>query len=411
MESPTGSRSVPLRGALRPLALPPVDVKVVLRNRDGDTESVSCTVVDAAKHLCRINNIPLLRERPTFGDVIVATPGRDGLLGFRRTHAAGGFRWGALEYAERTRLAPLVEWLEHTRGVKTEGFSAPDGEASGIVGLAIPRYVDPKELFARTEYAFPGVWRLGRRPTRDGSPQSYAGAVTEALHPTLFDRDVVRLRMLIAEGADVNAEDEHGQTPAFLAVCLEDAKLLTLLRDAGANLLARNTFGQTTLQFAVGDGLIEIVKMVLAAGSDPNDQANADRMTALHIASLRDKVVAARLLLRAGARVGLRDREDRTALMCAATNGNVDTGRVLLPYCTPRDRNDALVVAAKQGSLPMVKLLLSAGADPHHRSPDGTTALSLAWANKKATSIVKVLVKAAGEPKGTGNATSAEPAR
>jgi len=236
MESPARSHPVPRRGALRPVDLPPGEVKVVLRNRAGETESVWCTVVDLAKNLYRIANIPFLRERPTFGDVIVATRGRDGLLALRRTHAGGGFRWGTLEYAEGTRFAPMVDWLEHTRGVKTEGLVAPEGEASGIVGLAIPRHVDPKELFARTEDAFPGVWRLGCRPTRDGRPQTRASAVTEALFPALYDRDLPRLRALIAEGADVNAMDRDGHSPAFLAVGLEDVKLLTVLRDAGADL-------------------------------------------------------------------------------------------------------------------------------------------------------------------------------
>jgi len=128
MESAAGNSSLPRGGASSPLDLPRVEVKVVLRSRAGENESVWCTVVDPAKNLYRIDNIPFLRERPTLGDVIVATPGRDGLLGFRRTHAGGGFRWGALEYAEGIRFAPLVDWLEHS-GVKAEGLFAAEGKA------------------------------------------------------------------------------------------------------------------------------------------------------------------------------------------------------------------------------------------------------------------------------------------
>ena len=400
MVSPAGNPPIPRRGALRPLDLPPVDVKVVLRNRAGETELVWCTVVDPAKNLYRIANIPFLRERPTFGDVIVATRGRDGLLALRRTHTGGGFRWGALEYAEGTRLAPMVDWLEHTRGVKTEGLVAPEGEASGIVGLAIPRHVDPKELFARTEYAFPGVWRLGCRPTRDGSPQSYARAVTDALFPALYARDLPRLRALIAEGADVNAVDKNGHTPAFLAVSLEDVKFVAVLRDAGANLLAWSSYGQSALICAAAEGPVEVVKMILAAGADPNEQERLFGMTPLHLAALRNHAAVLTLLLRAGGCTSLRDDDGRTALMCAAGSGSVDAARVLLPSCSVSDRSEALRVATKNASLRMAKLLLAAGADPLEKDPDGTSALSLAWASKKAPGIVKLLANAAS------NATS-----
>jgi Ankyrin repeats (3 copies) len=217
----------------------------------------------------------------------------------------------------------------------------------------------------------------------------YAHPATPELFPTLFDHDVPRLRKLIAEGADVNALDEHGQTPALLAVCLEDVKLLTVLRDAGANLLARNTLGQTTLQFAAGDGPIEILKMVLAAGADPDDQRDRYRRTALHLAAIRNRSHAATLLLEAGARVDLRDWEDQTPLMGAAANGSLDAARVILPRCAPSDRDEALLVAAGSASLAMVKLLLGAGADPGYVSPGGDTALKVAW--KKNAKVVKLL--------------------
>jgi len=226
-------------------------------------------------------------------------------------------------------------------------------------------------------------------PSSTNRLPEYAHPATSELFPALFDHDVPRLRRLIAEGADVNALDEQGQTPALLAVCLEDMKLLTVLRDAGANLLARNTLGQTTLQFAAGDGPIEILHMVLAAGADPDDQWDRYRRTALHLAAIRNRSHAATLLLEAGARVDLRDWEDQTPLMGAAANGSLDAARVILPRCAPSDRDEALLVAAGSASVAMVKLLLGAGADPGYVSPGGDTALKVAW--KKNAKVVKLL--------------------
>jgi ankyrin repeat protein len=107
------------------------------------------------------------------------------------------------------------------------------------------------------------------------------------------------------------------------------------------------------------------------------------------------------LLLRAGGRTSLRDSEDRTALMCAAENASADAARVLVPSCSGSDRSEALRVATKHASLPMVKLLLAAGADPVETAPDGTSALSLAWASKKVPGIVKLLAKAASKATST----------
>jgi hypothetical protein len=135
METAAGSRAVTRRGASRPLDLLRIEVKVVLHSHAGAAESVWCTVVDPARNLYRVASIPSLCERPTFGNLIVAPPGRDGIPGYRRTHALGGYRHDAIEYADSASLGPLVNWPGHTRGVKAEGFGTPTAEAPCTVGL------------------------------------------------------------------------------------------------------------------------------------------------------------------------------------------------------------------------------------------------------------------------------------
>src|SRR5580704_725522 len=131
-----------LRVSSRDMASPspkPALAKVNLRNREGETESVWCTVVDAAKGLFRVVNIPMLRVRPTYGDVIVATPDREGMLTLRRTHKVGGYWVDALEYKHKATFQPLVTWLEKTHGIVCEGIEGPQGDSPGVIAVAVPK--------------------------------------------------------------------------------------------------------------------------------------------------------------------------------------------------------------------------------------------------------------------------------
>jgi ankyrin repeat protein len=378
----------------------PALAKVNLRNREGETESVWCTVVDAAKGLFRIVNIPMLRVRPTYGDVIVATPDREAGLAFRRTHKIGGYWVDVLEYKHKATFQPLAAWLEKTHGIVCEGIEGPQGDSPGVLGVAVPKGVSYSVVGKGIDARFPDVWPLGSRPEESQKEPSPARTRTAALHHAVKNGDVKALRKALADGAKVNAKNEQGQTPALVAAMRGDAKTLTALRSAGANLRVRNDAGDTGLHLAAADGQTAIARVLLAAGVDPNDRRNRFQAAPLHLAAIRDQADAAKLLLRAGARLDLRDHDDLTPLMCAAGRSSMKTARVLLPQCAGKDRSEALQVAARAGDLAMVKLLLVAGADAAYRSPRGNTALMLARSNKKAKSVVKLLAELAVSSKG-----------
>ncbi len=82
----------------------PAHAKVRFSNREGMVESVWCTVVDAARGLFRVNNLPMFRQRPTYNDVIVATEDRD------------GSRAGAPHLSERRRWTMAVDPNSLTSG-------------------------------------------------------------------------------------------------------------------------------------------------------------------------------------------------------------------------------------------------------------------------------------------------------
>jgi ankyrin repeat protein len=121
--------------------------------------------------------------------------------------------------------------------------------------------------------------------------------------------------------------------------------------------------GDIRLPDAAMRGDVTAVKSLLKENVDVN-AAQGDGNTALHWAVYRDDLETARLLIRAGAKIDSRTRV-----------GDI----------TP------LLLAAKNGSGPMIGLLLKAGADTNAPNANGTTPLMLAAASGK-TDALKVLL-------------------
>lgn len=72
----------------------------------------------------------------------------------------------------------------------------------------------------------------------------------------------------IASGADVNARDPFGQTPLMYAVTLSQVGMMTALIDAGADVHARSDAGWTALHYAARDASKpQVVEVLLGAGA------------------------------------------------------------------------------------------------------------------------------------------------
>ncbi|HIX19574.1 MAG TPA: ankyrin repeat domain-containing protein [Candidatus Akkermansia intestinigallinarum] len=135
----------------------------------------------------------------------------------------------------------------------------------------------------------------------------------------------------------------------------------TSRRDARAKLQAQGIepaqYNRELLK-AVAEGKPGRLKLLLAAGADPNTRQNQD--SALFIAAYEGHTDCLNALLEAGADVNARNFDTQTALFKAAQKGH--------PSC--------------------VKALLAAGADVNAKDPDGWQALHVA----KSPAIIKALL-------------------
>lgn len=154
---------------------------------------------------------------------------------------------------------------------------------------------------------------------------------------------------LINRGMDVNSVDPAGNTLLHVAARNGNVRLLEILLKGKANPNARNRVGDSPLMLAAYNGKQPAIDFLLAAGAELNHTG----WTPLHYAVFAEQAEMVSYLLLKGANVDARAPNEQTALMLAAKNGN----------------------------LAIVKLLLNAKADAALIDQHGDTPLTLAQKN------------------------------
>ncbi|GAA2235222.1 hypothetical protein GCM10010232_22450 [Streptomyces amakusaensis] len=163
----------------------------------------------------------------------------------------------------------------------------------------------------------------------------------------------------------------------FEAVHEGDEDAVVRLLRSGVPAGTADEDGETALYRAATDNRTGIVRLLLAAGADP-DRASGDTEEdgdgdgdgggdlPLCGAAVWDHEETVRALLAAGARPDLREAHGLTALVWAVTRGNGRTVRALLEFGADPELPDGhgvppLVLAARRGSWPVVRALLDRG--------------------------------------------------
>ena len=86
----------------------------------------------------------------------------------------------------------------------------------------------------------------------------------------IASRDLIRVQSLIAQRADVNAEDALGEVPMQVAAQSKTPAIVVALLKAGANVNGQGRWGPSPLQMSVemSEGNAEIAKQLIEAGAD-----------------------------------------------------------------------------------------------------------------------------------------------
>ncbi|HZX06763.1 ankyrin repeat domain-containing protein [Kribbella sp.] len=216
------------------------------------------------------------------------------------------------------------------------------------------------------------------------------------------------VRLLIAGGADRNKPAVNdGTTPVQAAKTRGQTAVSAALADGHqASGLQDGRAAADALLAAASSGDADKVAAALAAGA-PIESRDDRRRTALLLASLNDRVDAARLLVQLGADPDAQDDRKDSAWLVTGVTGSVAMLETLLPAnpdLTLRNRFGGISVipASERGHVDYVRRVVKTKIDVNHVNDLGWTALLEAIILGKGTKpwqdIVQILVDAGADP-------------
>jgi len=134
--------------------------------------------------------------------------------------------------------------------------------------------------------------------------------------------------LLLQRGAQIHAKDTFGQTPLHIAAYVGNAPLVELLLKKGAHTGSADKNGRNPLHLAAWGNHLKVVEMLLAAGASA-DHRDSAAFTPLHLAVTKreDTSNTLRALISHGADVNARERSGETPLFYAR---NIETVKTLI---------------------------------------------------------------------------------
>jgi len=190
--------------------------------------------------------------------------------------------------------------------------------------------------------------------------------------------DLAKVRLLVAQGANVNARPENDRTALLVAASYpHTVDLLRLLLDHGADLRAQDKGGATALALALRSADVEVVRFLVERGLDPNALAPAAQSAGLarHDPATVNYLIAQLPkpfpnVLNIAATWQPAPLIARWIQLGADVNATNAAQYARTPVMT--------AVASETESIDSLKLLLDRGADPNAKMTEGESPLDLA---------------------------------
>ena len=189
---------------------------------------------------------------------------------------------------------------------------------------------------------------------------NYTFGIT-ALHFAIANNNLNLVQLLIDAGADINAEDNNGETPLFYAC--DNLTIVQLLIDAGADIHKTTEDNINVLHLALFRRNLELIKLLVNSGADVNSPYYSTKEFSPLFSILEydfyfeyknydNDLEIIKILVNAGAKLDLVNKEHNWS---------------------------ALIAAARYGrDVEILEFLLKSGANPQVKDKNGWRALDYA---------------------------------
>jgi ankyrin repeat protein len=195
---------------------------------------------------------------------------------------------------------------------------------------------------------------------------------------------------LIDSGADPNRANAYEITPLWLAATNRSPAMTEMLLSHEADATLKMSHGENAVMAAARSGDAASIRLLLAAGADPNASEELQGETALMWAAAENHGEAIRALVAGGANPDQQGKPLDLAPMDWVQIGMVST---LLPV----GGWSPLMYAARENAPDAALALAEVGADLDLRDADGTTALGFAIMNRH-YDLAALLLESGADP-------------
>ena len=173
---------------------------------------------------------------------------------------------------------------------------------------------------ARTPQAEPGP--EASDPTAASPALSGPELITQ-LTSSAFDGNIKGVKDAIEAGADVNGIDEEGRTALMFSSFNGFSEIVLLLLDEGASIDRRDPMGRTSLLYAATGPFPETVRILLDKGAEPNVVDSDEHFSPLMHAAAEGNLDVVKILLKAGSDHTLKDVDGDNAATFARQAGHI----------------------------------------------------------------------------------------
>lgn len=225
-----------------------------------------------------------------------------------------------------------------------------------------------------------------------GSQDNSCSRYKTVLHHAILNLDIEIIEMILEQGHYIDAEDEDGTTPIFVAIYYDKMEATELLLRHGASVNVFDSNGHYPLHIAAMKGCLDIVERLLLYGADVDCQSSSRwgrGYAPLHFAVEQGNKDLINLLLRRGANLNAKTGLGLSALHVAVRDGKEEVVELLLKRgagindATAESRLTPLHFASEKGQTLVARLLLEHGvkADVNARDRIGLTPILYAISN------------------------------